>query len=336
MNVSLNNFRYPEVFGLLALLVMPLLLTEYGIYIATTFLLFAILALSVDLVWGYAGMLSIGHAAFFGAGAYASGLLLREYQIVPDLIAIFIVTPLSVGLAALILGTLFFKADLTGGAFAIMTLILAVAAERVTSQFANIFGGIGGFGGIPDLTVFGVYTLSEIEMYYLTVLLLAVIYGSLTWLVRSPFGSVLESIRENKERTEFLGFNTARYRLAVFTLSAIVAAMAGAMYTPVSGFISPSITGLLLSTTAVIWVAVGGKGTLIGAVVGALVLQFIELFASEAFPSTWQIVLALVFILVILRAPAGLVGEVKQWNPESRRMVRLSAILGRTKEVNDE
>ncbi len=336
MTVSLEGVRRPELLGLVALLVMPLLLTEYGIFIATTYLLFAILALSVDLVWGYAGMLSIGHAAFFGAGAYASGLLLREYPIVPDLLAVFVITPLSVGLAALVLGSLFFKADLTGGAFAIMTLILAVATERATSQFADIFGGIGGFGGIPDLTILGVYTLSEFELYYLTVLLLAVIYGSLRWLVTSPFGSVLESIRENKERTEFLGFNTARYRLAVFTLSAIVAAMAGALYTPVSGFISPSITGLLLSTTAVIWVAVGGKGTLIGAVVGALVLQFIELFASEAFPSTWQIVLALVFILVILRAPAGLVGLVKQWSPEHRRLGRLSSLIERRKEANDE
>jgi urea ABC transporter permease protein UrtC len=336
MKGYLTDMEHPEVLGLVALLALPLALTEYGVFLATTYLLFAVLALSVDLLWGYAGMLSIGHAAFFGAGAYASGLLLRDYPQAPDLVAVFVIVPIAIGLAALVLGYLFFKSDLTGGAFAIMTLIIAVATERITSQFAGIFGGIGGFGGIPDLTLFGAYALSDIEMYYLTVVVLAGTYAGLKWLVRSPFGSVLQSIRENKERTEFLGFNTARYRLAVFTLSAMVAALAGAVYTPATGFISPSVTGLLLSTTAVIWVAVGGKGTLLGAVVGSLVLQLIETFVSEAFPSTWQIVLALLFILVILKAPSGIVGLIQQWRAGGSTMPSVRTRLTGSREASDD
>ena len=293
--------------GLLALVALPLFVSEYQISTWATYLTFALLALSIDLVWGYTGLLTLGHAAFFGAGAYVTAKLLKEVPAVPDVAVVFVVAPAFAALLTLGLGWFLFSADVKGSYFAITTLIVSIIFESIAGEFVGFLGGFNGIYGIPSIQVVG-FELTATMSYYLALGILVGSYLLLRSLVGSAFGRVLRGIRGNQERTEFFGYDTQRYRLIVFTLSGAMAGVAGSMYATIDGFVSPPLLGFVLSTQVVIWIAVGGRGTLIGAVFGALLIQYLNSTLSDVLINYWEMGLALLFIAVVIGAPRGIVG----------------------------
>ncbi|WP_336024006.1 branched-chain amino acid ABC transporter permease [Halobellus salinisoli] len=293
--------------GLLALVALPLFVSEYRVSTWSTYLTFALLALSIDLVWGYTGLLTLGHAAFFGAGAYVTAKLLKEVPAVPDVAVVFLIAPALAALLTLVLGWFLFSADVKGSYFAITTLIVSIIFESVAGEFVGFLGGFNGIYGIPSIQVVG-FELTATMSYYLALGVLVGSYLLLRLLVDSAFGRVLRGIRGNQERTEFFGYDTQQYRLIVFTLSGAMAGVAGSMYATVDGFVSPPLLGFVLSTQVVIWIAVGGRGTLIGAVFGALLIQYLNSTLSDVLINYWEMGLALLFIAVVIGAPRGIVG----------------------------
>lgn len=293
--------------GLAVLLVIPLVLSSSAVTTWSVYLTFAILALAIDLVWGYTGLLTLGHAAFFGAGAYLAAKMLTEMPSMPDAVVVFVFAPVFCAVLALAIGWFLFSANVSGPYFAITTLIVAIVFESIAGEFVSFLGGFNGLYNIPSLELAGI-DIEAVPMYYVTLVVLLVLFLFSQWLVDSAFGRQLRGIRQDMERTAMFGYNTEWARLFVFTLSGAMAGIAGGMYATINNFVSPPLLGFVLSTQVVIWIAVGGRGTLVGAVLGAILIQYLNSTLSDLFVNTWNIILALVFIAFVLVGPRGLVG----------------------------
>jgi urea ABC transporter permease protein UrtC len=293
--------------GLAVLLLVPLILSSSDVATWSVYLTFAILALAIDLVWGYTGLLTLGHAAFFGAGAYLAAKMLIEVPSVPDPVVVFVLAPVFCAVLALAIGWFLFSANVSGPYFAITTLIVAIVFESIAGEFVSFLGGFNGLYNIPSLEVVGT-GIETIPMYYVTLAVLLGLFLVSRWIVDSAFGRELRGIRQDMERTAMFGYNTEWARLIVFTLSGAMAGIAGGMYATINNFVSPPLLGFVLSTQVVIWVAVGGRGTLVGAVLGAILIQYLNSTLSDLFVNSWNILLAVVFIAFVLIGPRGLVG----------------------------
>lgn len=296
--------------GFVGLLAVPLVMPSYQVTTWAVFLTFAMLALAIDLVWGYTGLLTLGHAAFFGAGAYIATKLLKNVPAIPDIAVVFLIAPLFAALCTFVLGWYLFSADVKGSYFAITTLIIAIVFERIAGEFVGFLGGFNGIYGIPSITLAG-FEFTAVLNYYLALGVLSVFFVGSRLLVSSAFGRVLRGIRGNQDRTEMLGYKTDTYRLIIFTISGAMVGIAGALYATIDGFVSPPLLGFVLSTEAVIWVAVGGRGTLVGAVLGSLLIQYLNNSLSDVLVNYWQLALAAIFIFVVFTAPRGIVGFLK-------------------------
>lgn len=304
-----NPHRAIEIVGLLVLILIPVLYPPSDVQTWAIYLLFCLLALSIDLVWGYTGLLTLGHAAYFGAGAYLTAKVTTEIPAIPETVVVFVLAPLFGALLTLLVGWFLFSADVKGAYFAIATLIISVIAGNVVQQFTEFLGGFNGLSGIPTLSI-GSMEFSTIMEYYTALIVLVGVYIGSRWLTTSAFGRALKGIREDQLRTEAFGYDTELCRLLVFTISGGIAGVAGGLYATLDGFVSPPIIGFVLATEVVIWVAVGGRGTLLGAVAGALLIQFLESELSSALLNFWEIILAAVFITVVILAPGGIMGAV--------------------------
>jgi len=311
------------------LLVLPLLLSDFRLNLLGKFLTFAIVALGIDLLWGYTGILTLGHGVFFSLGAYAMGMYLKlQSESLPDFMTwsgltelpwfwkpfahvwfalpMVILVPVAV---AVVIGIPTFRARIKGPYFAILTQALALV-------FSILFIGqqpyTGGTNGVTNLqSIFG-YSLSEPAtmrgLYLVTAVILILVFLFAKWLVSTKTGRILVAIRDGENRFRFLGYNTTLFKVAIFGLSAAIAGLAGALYVPQVGIISPSMMGILPSVEMAIWVAVGGRGTLVGAVIGALVVNFAKTYLSESFPSSWLYFQGALFVGVVLFFPQGIVG----------------------------
>lgn len=300
------------------------------------FLCFAILALGLDLIWGYTGILSLGHGVFFGFGAYAIGMHLMLTigtesvygSALPDFMVWNQVKELplfwkpfySFGVAlagavlvptlfAFIFGFLAFRSRIKGVYFAIITQALALCAWLVFNRNET---NLGGTNGLTDFKQILGFRLSEPgtqrALYILTVLILGAAYVVCRWIIRSRAGRVLVAIRDSEQRVLFSGYSPANYKLFVFVISAALAGLAGALYVPQVGIITPAQIGVLPSLEMVIWVAVGGRGTLIGAALGAVGVNWARSVLTNYFPELWPFFLGGLFIAVVLLFPDGLVG----------------------------
>ncbi|MCP9460464.1 MAG: urea ABC transporter permease subunit UrtC [Nitrospira sp.] len=300
------------------------------------FLCFAILALGLDLIWGYTGILSLGHGVFFGLGAYALGMHLMLAigtesvygSTLPDFMVWNQVKELPLFwkpfysfsfaltaavlvpvLFALVFGFLAFRSRIKGVYFAIITQALALCAWLVFNRNET---NLGGTNGLTDFKQILGFRLSEPgtqrALYVLTVLCLGAAYMTCRWIIRSRAGRVLIAIRDSEHRVLFSGYSPANYKLFVFVVSAALAGVAGALYVPQVGIITPAQIGVLPSLEMVIWVAVGGRGTLIGAVLGAVGVNWGRSVLTNYFPELWPFVLGGLFIAVVLLFPDGLVG----------------------------
>jgi len=314
----------------------PLRVSDFTLNLFGKFLTYAILALGIDLIWGYAGVLSLGHGVFFGLGAYAMGMhLMLEigakgvYQnVLPDFMVWNRVTELPLfwkpfysawftlvavvlvpGLFAAVFGFLTFRSRIRGVYFSIITQALALCAWLTFNRNAMNLGGTNGLSGFK--TMFGFPLNSpgtQRGLYVVTALFLCGAYLLCRWIVRSPAGKVLVAIRDSETRVLFCGYSPAAFKLFVFTVSAGLAGLAGALYVGQVGIITPARIGVLPSIEMIIWVAVGGRGTLIGPVVGAFGVNWLQSLLTTHYPDLWILVLGGMFVTVVLFFPDGVVG----------------------------
>jgi len=312
-----NSRRSPRttlaVSGLVfaALCVFPLAAGEYQSGLLARYLVFGLFAMSFDLLWGYAGIMNFGHAAFFGLGAYSVGLVLKHFPFVGASLLAAIssaVVPLAF---ALIFGYFLFYGRVAGVYFAIVSMALSLMMQTLAIAL-DFTGGLNGLRGFPPLTLgipgtFALPITGDLAPYYLTVVVCALLLLLSLKIVNSSFGRTIEAIRDNPDRTESLGYDIAGIQLTIFTISCTMAGIAGALYVPI-GHISPEILGLLFSTNALVWVSIGGRGTLVGGFVGALVVSYLQYFLGAWLQNLWYIIIGVFFILVVLFRGGGIMG----------------------------
>jgi urea transport system permease protein len=321
---------------------------------------YALLALSIDLIWGFAGILSLGHGAFFALGGYAMGMyLMRQigtrgvyanpnlpdfmvflnwkelpiywygFQFFPYALLMVVLVP---GALAFVFGWFAFRSRVTGVYLSIITQALTFAL--MLGFFRNNFG-FGGNNGLTDFKdILGFNVQAETTrnaLFSITCVALIVAFLLCRAIVTSKFGKVLIAIRDAEARTRFLGYRVESYKLFVFTLSACIAGVAGALYVPQVGIINPSEFAPGNSIEAVIWVAVGGRGTLTGAVVGAVLVNYAKTYFTSGFLAPyWLFMLGGLFIAVTLLLPRGIIGTIYHWTGLRRDRVSAAAEDGVT------
>ncbi len=339
------------IVGFVLLVAMPLLnvmppedswlhLSDFSLNRFGKFLAFAILALGLDLIWGYTGILSLGQGVFFGLGAYCMGMHLmltigkesvygsdlpdfmvwNQVKELPFFWKPFFSFPAAV-LGAILVPMLFasvfgffaFRSRIKGVYFAIITQALALAAWLVFNRNDT---NLGGTNGLTDFKQVVGYRLSEPftqrGLYVLTVLCLGGAYLMCRWIIGSRAGRVLIAVRDSEQRVVFSGYTPANYKLFVFVVAAGLAGLAGMLYVPQVGIITPAQIGVLPSLEMVIWVAVGGRGSLAGAVLGAVIVNYGRSILTNYFPELWPFILGGLFVLVVLLFPDGLVGIIRK------------------------
>lgn len=312
------------IFLLLAL--FPLAGSAFYTQLLTKYMVFLIFAWSLDLLWGYAGLMDLGHAVLFGMGGYTMALCLSAQQGIPDFMVRGGVTQMPLWLKVLanpafavcagilvpallawLLGVFLFRSRVGGVFFAVITLALAQVFNLFIQSQSAYTGGFNGIGGLPGLSIFG-EPLSVMQSYYFIFLAVVLVYAFCLLLTRSRFGMILRGVRENETRLEFLGCDKASFKAAAFAVSGAIAGLAGVLYVPVNGMIAPNDVGIEFSTAAVVWLAIGGRGNLTGAAVGALLVNVLGNALSEQFGALWQLLLGAAMILTVFFMPRGIVG----------------------------
>ena len=315
----------------------PLHVPNYAVSLVGKYLCFALLALSIDLVWGYCGILSLGHGAFFALGGYAMGMyLMRQigtrgvyaHPELPDFMVFLnwkelpwywygfdqfwfaaIMVVLVPGALAFALGWFAFRSRVTGVYLSIITQAMTFALLLAFFRNDMGFGGNNGLTDFKDILGYPVQAAgTRATLFFASALALALGFLLCRAIIHSKLGKVLVAIRDAESRTRFLGYRVEYYKLFVFTLSACMAGVAGALYVPQVGIINPSEFSPAQSIEMVIWVAVGGRGTLIGPVVGAILVNFGKTYFTAAIPEFWLFALGGLFIAVTLFLPKGIVG----------------------------
>lgn len=274
--------------------------------LATEALIFGGLALSVDLLLGIAGLLPLGQALFFGFGAYVSALVLKHWAA-----SFWLVLPVvlvSATLAGLVGGVIAIRAK--GVYFALISFGLAQVVSKIVFNTREL-GASDGLIGVPapkiELLLFTLDAAHAPSFFLLVLLLMALLYASLSWLMDTPYGRLLAAIRTNEQRVPFLGFDPWRHKLVAFVLAADIAALSGALYPMLRGFVSPELMFFQVSGNAVINVIVGGTGTLIGALYGSAILTVLKSVVGS-FTAHHQIVIGLLFMAAVIFFPRGLIG----------------------------
>ena len=306
--------RRVEALLLLAFIAFPLVSGDtFLIDRVGRYFLLAAFAVSVDLIWGYGGLFTFGHAAFFGGGGYIVGMLTtHEAAFLPvPLWAALIAAVSAAALFALALSYFVFsgRGALRGVEFAVVTLAVAVVAERLTNAGGSVTGGQNGILMSSTLGVPGVISLHQgYGFYALAGLLLLATYLGVQRFLGSRSGLILRGIRDNEDRIDLLGYDVPAVKRRAFVLSAAIAALAGGVYYVHEGIVSPSAVGVSASTLVLLWVVLGGRGTLIGPIVGAILLPYLTATLSGSLLDTWLVVVGVILVAVILVMPSGIFG----------------------------
>ncbi len=327
------------------------MVTLFGKYLS-----FALLALSVDLIWGFAGILSLGHGAFFALGGYAMGMYLMR-QIgsrgvygnpdLPDFMVFLnwqelpwywygfdnfafaaLMVILVPGVLAFVFGWFAFRSRVTGVYLSIITQAMTYALLLAFFRNDMGFGGNNGLTDFKDILGFNIQSDStRAGLFAASALALAAGFVICRVVVASKLGKVLVGVRDAESRTRFLGYRVEHYKLFVWTLSAVLAGIAGALYVPQVGIINPSEFAPANSIEVVIWVAVGGRGTLVGPVIGAVLVNYAKTYFTGALPNLWLFALGGLFVAVTLFLPKGIVGTITQFVNGQRAKGRTAAEL---------
>lgn len=316
---------YIDIIIFLFLIVFPCMFSQFRVELMGKTMVYMIFAISVDLLWGYNGLMSMGHAVLFGIGGYILGLSyalkdgVPEYmrrvgmEVIPVFfkpltnpsIAFFLSIFLA-GLVAFILGYFIFSSRINGVFFSLVTLALAEIFSTFISNQTTYTNGSNGLESLPR-ELFGC-SLTLNGMYFVVFLFLLAVYILCRCLMRCRFGKTLEAIRENQSRLTFMGYDPTRFKIAAYVISGMIAGLAGALYIPMNNFISPSDIGVTLSTYVLVWVAIGGKGNLTGAMIGTLMLYWLQILLSEKLSDMWLLILGVLIIFVIFVIPKGIIG----------------------------
>jgi urea transport system permease protein len=352
----LNQKKELSLFILVAglLLLIPLLnawgpesgffsISSFQVSLWGKYLTYAILAMSLNLLWGYTGLLCLCQSMFFALGGYMMGMHLMlmigergAYKsVLPDFMVFLGYTELPThwvpfysfwfasgavllipGLVALVFGFLAFRSRIKGVYFSILTQAITYAACLLFFRNDFTFGGNNGFTDFKDVLGFDLNAAAtQRALYISSTLLLLLTYLITSGLLASKFGKIQQAIRDSENRVRFSGYSTTSFKLCIFTLSAMIAGAAGALYVPQVGIINPSEMTPAKSLDVVVWVAVGGRGTKWGPVIGAILVNLLKSFATRAYPDSWLIILGMLFVLVVLFMPNGITGlyaQVKQ------------------------
>ena len=319
----------------------PLHLSTYGIALLGKILCYALVALAIDLIWGYAGILSLGHGLFFALGGYAMGMYLMRSigrdgvygSTLPDFmvfldwqelpwywsgseyflvaLALALLVP---GVLAYIFGYFAFRSRIKGVYFSIITQALTFAFMLLFFRNNTGFGGNNGFTDFKRILGFSLaHPHTKLALYLITAMVLLAAFLLCRFIVVSKFGRVLAAIRDAETRLMFSGYNPLGYKLFVWTFSAVLCGIAGALYVPQVGIINPSEMSPANSIEIAVWAAVGGRGTLIGPLLGAGIVNGAKSWLTVAAPDLWLYFLALLFIAVTLFMPRGIIGWVGKW-----------------------
>ncbi|MBV0925957.1 branched-chain amino acid ABC transporter permease [Halomicroarcula limicola] len=314
--------------GVVAVLFAPVaqVVHPFWMDLVTHMFIFALFALSLDFVFGYAGLLSFGHAAMFGAGGYAAALLIQNVTA-----SALLVLPAAIVVGAVVAAIIgWLSVSARGIYFAMLTLAFAqlfytIAFNDIPAMLLGVeavTNGDNGLVGITSLTLFGMDTGSLMSYYYLSLAILAGMLAVVTRLANSPFGRVLQAIRENEDRVAFIGYNVDRYKIVAFTISGAMAGLAGGLWVP---FNSTATTSMLHWTTSgelIVMTLLGGMGTLWGPIAGAFLVVFLEDSLSAI--GNWEIYLGIVYIVIVIFAPRGLAGifQTVRKNPHPKVLLR--------------
>ncbi len=348
--ISVPELVVVAAVALVLIFIMPLVLPGFRLDLLHRFLALAIVALGIDLIWGYTGLLSLGHGIFFALGGYAIAMHIK-LQVpataatpLPDFMTLYGVTELpwfwypfysfafavvAVVLIPALLGAIFgylvFRNRIRGVYFSILT-------QAAIIVFFNFFNGqqklFNGTNGLTDFqTLLGVPVRdpqTQYWFYVLTVVFLGLAYLLCRWLTMGRFGRLLVAIRDDEVRVRFSGYNPTSYKVLVFAISAALAGIGGAFFTLRTGIISPRAMDIAFSIEMVIWVAVGGRASLVGAILGALLVNFARSLLSEQFADVWLFFQGALFLIVVLALPTGIVGWLRY---DSRQF--FAKVLGR-------
>jgi len=336
----------------------PFHVSAYWVTLIGKIMCYAIVALAMDLIWGYAGILSLGHGLFFALGGYAFGMYLMrqigadgQYRAnMPDFMVFLdwkefpwqwwnsdqlwwcaLLVVLVPGVLAFAFGYFAFRSRVKGVYFSIITQALTYAAMLLFFRNATGFGGNNGFTDFKRILDIPITTPgARMALFTITgaALIATLLLGR--FIVTSKFGRVLAAIRDAEQRVMFCGYDTAHYKLFIWTLSAVLCGIAGALYVPQVGIINPGEMSPANSIEIAIWVAVGGRGTLAGAIVGAGIVNGAKSFLTQMFPEFWLYFLGLLFILVTLFLPQGIVGALGQVRDKLRERMTARTPLGKT------
>ena len=325
-----------------AIVAAPSVLPVFRLNLLGRFLSLAIVALGIDLIWGFTGLLSLGQGIFFALGGYAAAMYLQLSSAgdlpngIPEFFSLYGVKSLPFfwhpfaspwftlvaiwlipGILAAVLGGLVFRNRIKGVYFSILT-------QAALLVFYNLFNGqqklINGTNGLqtPATKLFGQYVGSDLMQrwfFWVTAVVVILICALLRWVVRGRFGDVLIAIRDDEPRLRFAGYNPTLFKTLVFGMAGALAGIGGALFTVQSGSASPQYMEVPMSIDMVIWVAVGGRGTLIGAIFGAVVINFAKSLVSEAMPQSWLFIQGGLFILVVTALPEGVIGWLRGEGP---------------------
>jgi urea transport system permease protein len=335
--VAITNTKIKIVFTLIllaAMLVAPMFLSEFRLSLLGKFLAYAILAMGLDLIWGYTGILSLGHGVYFGLGAYCMAMhlkLVSSHGELPDFmswsgveklpwfwlpfqsagaaILLALLVPVAV---AFILGYLTFRNRIKGAFFSILSQALVIITVTL---FVGQQGYTGGTNGLTNFDTFLGFPVGEqstkLMFYYVTAF---VVIGTLVlclWISKSRLGKILVAVRDAENRVRFIGYNPVTYKVFIYCFSAALSGLAGILFVLQEGIISPAQMGIVPSIEMVLWVAIGGRATIFGGIIGAVVTNSAKTTFSEAYPEWWPIILGAMFIVVVLFFPKGIVGTIK-------------------------
>jgi branched-chain amino acid transport system permease protein len=284
-------------------LILPLVVGEFWVHVAVEILILGLFAVSFNMIFGYMGQLSFGHAAYYGVGAYATGMLLVKASIpLPICLA---ASMIAAGICALIFG--YFCVRLTGIYFAILTLAFGQLMYYIIFQWYSFTGGDDGLQGIipPDL-LFG-----ATSYYYFTVLIVTAALIAMWYISKSPFGYTMRAIRDNADRTRFLGINVRRYMLINFVVAAMFAGLAGGLLGPFNRSVAPDLCNWHQSGVPVFMTVIGGPLGFLGPMIGSVIFTFLMAFVT-GFTEYWPLTIGLIIIFVVLFMPGGVLGLVEE------------------------
>ncbi|MGN0436374.1 MAG: hypothetical protein ACI4D8_07090 [Wujia sp.] len=316
-----------DIVLLIFLALFPLFVNTFRLQIMAKCLCYIVFAYSLDLLWGYVGLMSMGHAVFFGIGAYilAIGYSMQDgiplfmtslgvkeapavYYVLANKPIAFFAALIMCGLIAGILGAFLFSKKVNSVFFSLITFALARVFSLLIINQQKYTGGANGITKIPT-RLFVEKDIPRINYYYILLAMVVITYLFCRWLTNSKFGLILEAIRENEDRMTFFGYNPIKFKIIIFVISAVIAGLGGIMFVTSQSFIGPSNVGIAASTAVLVWLALGGKGNITGATVGTLLVCWAESIFSEQLTDYWNIIYGAMILIIVFFMPKGIIGQ---------------------------